>query len=81
MTAKQDTRQLTKINVDLVSMAKDISYISNDVKDIKEKLEVNYATKDWCESRYGEPTKQFKAVVSLILSAVVVAVVSLVVKK
>lgn len=81
MTAKQDTRQLTKINVDLVSMAKDISYISNDVKDIKEKLEVNYATKDWCESRYGEPTKQFKAVVSLILSAVVIAVVSLVVKK
>lgn len=70
-----------KISVDIAVMAEKIINIERTVTSIQKRQEEDFATKDWCEARYGEPTKQFKAIISLILSAVVIAVVGLVIRK
>lgn len=73
----KNTSNISRINSDLIGIAKDISYISSDVKEIKEKMESNYVTKD-----QFEPVKNIVyGMVSLILLAVVGALVALVVNK
>jgi len=76
---KQQTNN--QLSTDIAVMAEKIINIEKTVNSIQKKQDEDFATKDWCEARYGEPTKQFKAVISLILSAVIVAIVGLVIKK
>lgn len=72
---------VNKMAVEQAVILNKLANIEKRVDSIDEKLDKEYATKEWCEARYGEPTKQFKAIISLILSAVVIAVVGLVIRK
>jgi hypothetical protein len=76
---KQQTNN--QLSVDIAVISEKIVNIEKMLTAIQKRLDEDYATKDWCEARYGEPTKQFKAIVSLVLSAVIVAVIGLVIKK
>jgi hypothetical protein len=60
------------MNVDLAVMARDVTSTREDVKDIKTKLESNYATKEWVDSKYA----QTKNIVSGILVTFGLAIVS-----
>ena len=79
MPKKQQTNN--QISIDIAVMAEKIINIEKIVNHIQKNMAEDYATKDWCESHYGEPTRQFKSVISLILSTVVVAVLYLVIRK
>jgi len=79
MPRKQQTNN--QLSVDIAVMAEKVINIEKIVNTIQKDLNEDYATKDWCESHYGEPTRQFKAVVSLVLSTVVLALLYLVIKK
>jgi hypothetical protein len=76
---KQQTNN--QLSVDIAVMSEKIVNIEKMLTAIQKRQDEEFATKDWCEARYGEPTKQFKAIVSLVLSAVIVAVIGLVIKK
>lgn len=73
MTAKKANGTDTKLAV----MANDIAYIKDEVKDIKQKLEGQYVTQD-----EFEPIKKIVyGLVTLILTAVVMGLIGLVLKK
>lgn len=76
-----NTKEINNLTTNVAVILSEMKTVKDDVKDIKEKLGEDYATKEWCESHYGEPTKQFKAIISLIVSLVTVAVIGLVIKK
>jgi hypothetical protein len=67
----------TNTSVDLAVIANDISYIKADVKDIKTKLEMDYVTKQ----EFDPIKKIVYGLVTLILTGVVGAVLSLILKK
>jgi hypothetical protein len=65
-------------------MAKDIQYIQIDVREIKESLRSDYATKEELmrvEDRVALLQKLVYGFVGLILTTVVVALISLVIRK
>lgn len=73
MTKKEEQSDRT----DLAVIKEQVSTIRGDVKDIKTKLELDYVTKD-----QFEPIKRLVyGLVGLILTAVVVAILSLILKK
>jgi hypothetical protein len=79
MSTKQQTNN--QLSVDIAVMSEKIVNIEKMLTAIQKRQDEEFATKDWCESHYGEPTKQFKAIISLIVSVVTVAVIGLVIKK
>lgn len=81
MPKNNTTSTINELSIQMAKIGEKVDRVVLDVQEINRKLDGDYATKEWCESHYGEPTKQFKAIVSLILSAVIVAIVSLVIKK
>ncbi len=52
---KQTTGKQQDANIAV--LMNNIEYIKSDVADIRAKLESNYATKEWCESKFGQTTK------------------------
>jgi hypothetical protein len=58
-----------------------VDRISQDIIEIKQKLEHDIATKEWVNSEYGTTRKNVNYIIGLIVTAVVLAVISLVVKK
>jgi len=81
MTKITPNKEINNLTTSVAVILSEMKTVKDDVKEIKDKLEKDYATKEWCESHYGEPTKQFKAIISLIVSVVTVAVIGLVIKK
>lgn len=86
MTRSKNTADTN--GIDIALLQKDISWIRDsfkdlrgDIEEIKKKLEADFATKEWCESHYGETTKQVKVIIGTILLAVLGAIMSLVIKK
>lgn len=55
--------------------------IALDVKEIRQKLDGEYATKEWVDAQYGQTKKIVNGIVVTILSAVIVALLALVIKK
>jgi hypothetical protein len=47
---------------------------------IDQKLEANYATKEWCNSQYGTTVKMFNGFLITFGSAIVIAVVAFIVR-
>jgi hypothetical protein len=79
MSTKQQTNN--QLSVDIAVISEKIVNIERMLTNIQKRLDEDYATKEWCESKFGEPTRQFKAIISLVVSAVTVAVIGLVIKK
>jgi hypothetical protein len=55
-TINQLSVQLAKIGVEIVNISGDISDLKVSLSDVKKKLEGDYATKEWVDSKYS-PTK------------------------
>jgi hypothetical protein len=66
-----------KNEVNIALIAKDIEYIKGDVKEIKDKMEKNYITRE----EFDPIKKIVYGIVTLVLSGVVVAILALVIKK
>jgi len=67
-------------NVDLALMAKEVSDTSADVKSIKQKLECEYATKEWCITNYGQTKKIVNGIIGLVITAVFGGLLTLLLK-
>lgn len=70
-TINQLSIQLAKIGVEIVNISGDMADLKIAVGDIKKKMEADYATKEWCEGKYGQTTKT----VNMILVAFGLAIV------
>ena len=73
--------QIATVNTNQAVILSQMNDIKEDVKDIKGKLESSYATKEWCESQYGQTKKLVNGIVTVILLAVVGALLTLVIIK
>jgi len=76
MTTKQE-RINDRTNIDLAVIATDVSYIKRDVAEIKNKLEADYVTRQ----EFDPIKKVIYGLVTLILTGVVGAIISLVIRK
>jgi len=77
MTKESNTKEFNKMGVDLAVILNKTGYIEKEVKDIREKLEDDYVTQD-----QFEPVKNIVyGMISVVLLAVIGAVVALVIKK
>lgn len=55
--------------------------LGDDVKDIKQKLEAEYATKEWVDAQYGQTKKLVNGITLTILTTVLLALLGLVIAK
>jgi hypothetical protein len=79
---------LSKMDASFLGLDKSVAVMGSkmdtlvtDVKDIKQKLEGEYATKEWVDAQYGQTRKMVTGIAGIILTAVVIALVALVIKK
>lgn len=56
-TINQLSIQMAKIGEKIENIESNITRVEGGVVDIKKKLEGEYATKEWCEGKYGQTTK------------------------
>ena len=75
MTKKDD------ISVDIAVIKNELISMKEDVAKINIKLDSNYATKEWVTAEYGNTRKMVYGVASVILLAVITALVALVVRQ
>lgn len=73
--------QLNKISIDVGVMLSEMIDIKSDIKVINDKLSSNYATKEWVDLQYGQTKKLVQGFAALILTAVILALIALVVQK
>jgi hypothetical protein len=73
--------QLNKISIDVGVMLNEMIDIKSDIKVINDKLSSNYATKEWVDLQYGQTKKLVQGMAALILTAVILALIALVVQK
>lgn len=65
-------------NIDVI--ATKIDYIQEDVADIKKKLEGSYATKEWCESEFGQTKRLVNAMLVTFGTAIVLAISAFIIR-
>lgn len=70
-TINQLSIQMAKIGEQVKNIEENSARVEGVVTDIKKKLEGEYATKEWCEGKYGQTTKT----VNMILGAIGLAIV------
>jgi hypothetical protein len=80
-TAKTNDVLFNQMAVDQAVMLNEVKTIKTDVADIKDKLDREYATKEWVRAEYDQSKKLINGLASVILLAVVTALVALVVVK
>ena len=67
------------LNVKLAVLTEKVDNIDTVVKDIKSKLENNYATKEWVISEYGQTKKIVNGLIVTVLVEVLGAILALVI--
>jgi hypothetical protein len=77
----KEEAQLNKISIDVGVMLSEMIDIKSDIKVINDKLSSNYATKEWVDLQYGQTKKLVQGFAALILTAVILALIALVVQK
>lgn len=77
----KEASQLNKISIDVGVMLSEMIDIKSDIKVINDKLSSNYATKEWVDLQYGQTKKLVQGFAALILTAVILALIALVVQK
>ena len=79
MTNKNDSQ--SKLEIDVAVILSEMATVKSDVKDIKTKLENNYATKEWVISEYGNTKKIVNGLIVTVLTEVLIAVLAFVIFK
>jgi hypothetical protein len=72
MTKRQ---QVESDEVNMALVKQKVDFVAETVSDIKIKLESNYATKEWCESKYSNTTKIVNGMLITFGTAIVLAIV------
>lgn len=72
---------ISNMNTFVAILETKIDNLGTDVKDIKQKLDSNYATKEWVDAQYGQTKKIVNGLLATVASAVLVALLALVIKK
>ena len=80
MPEKTNNNIFNQMAIDQAVILSKVSRIQTDLDCISTKLEKDYASKEWVNSEYGQIKKGFYGVISLILLAVIGAIVALVLK-
>ena len=70
-TINQLSIQMAKIGEQIKNIEENVTRVEGVVNEVKKKLDGEYATREWCESKYGQTTK----VVNGILGAIGIAIV------
>lgn len=73
--------QKHSITSDIAVLLSQMADIKADVKDIKQKMEEEYATKEWVVSYIGQTKNIVSGLIGLILTAVILSLVALVIKQ
>ena len=76
---KETSNNDLAITVGIISSK--VDRIGEDIKEIKAKLEHDVATKEWVNAEYSGARSAINRVTWIIVSAVILAVISLVLKK
>lgn len=71
---------INKISIDVGVILNQMVEVKADIEKINEKLDSRYATKEWVNMEYGQTKKLVQGMVSVILLAVLGAIVALVVR-
>jgi hypothetical protein len=66
-----DYLRISKLDKAIGIMGGKVDDIKEDMKEVKTKLELNYATKEWCESKFGNTTKLVNAFLAILGTAAV----------
>lgn len=74
-----DVSELIRKGFDMGGLIEKVNNIDSRTKKIDERLERDYATKEWVNSEYGQTKKSVNYVIMLIVTAVIVALIALVV--
>jgi hypothetical protein len=79
-SSNQNTKDIGKISIDVGIILKEVADLKADFKVMDNKLDSNYATKEWVELNFGQTKKIVNGLVTVILLAVLGAIVALVVR-
>jgi uncharacterized membrane protein YqgA involved in biofilm formation len=71
---------ISRISIDVGVILNQMVEVKADIEQIKEKLDSRYATKEWVDMQYGQTKKLVQGMVTVILLAVLGAIVALVVR-
>jgi hypothetical protein len=78
-TQKNNNDIFNQMAVDQAVILNKVTNLEKKVDSIDEKLDKDYATKEWCTSQFGETTKQVKTIIGLIVTTVILALLGLVI--
>lgn len=70
-----------QLGTQVAVIAEKIENIERTVGEIKNKLERDYATKEWVSAEYGQTKKIVNYILGLFGTAIVLAIIGLVIKK
>lgn len=76
-----------QISVDIAVMSEKVGNIeykidtaNRKISDVQTKLEANYATKEWCQSEYGQTKSQVNYLILTFAGAIVLAIAGFVIR-
>jgi hypothetical protein len=70
---ENDYLKISKLDKAIGIMGGKVDDIKEDMREVKTKLELNYATKEWCEGKYGNTTKLVNAFLAILGTSAVTA--------
>jgi hypothetical protein len=78
---KNNNDIFNQMAIDQAVILTKVTNLEKKVDSIDTKLSNEYATKEWCLNQFGETTKQVRTITGIIVTAVVLALIGLVVTK
>ncbi len=70
---------INQMAVDQAVLLTKMSSVEKKVEEIDHKLNSDYATKEWCESQFGQTKKNVNTVIGLIITAVVLGLLKIII--
>ena len=80
MKIKAQSDQITQMAVDQAVILNKITNVEKNVDEIQRKLDSEYATKEWCESKYGQPSKLVYGIITIFGTALALALASFILR-
>jgi len=70
----------SKLEIDIAVILSEMTSVKTDIRDIKNKLEKDYATKEWCRSEFGGTKTTVNGILVTFGLAIVSALATFVIK-
>lgn len=79
-TINQLSIQMAKIGEQVKNIEDNVNRVEGVASEIKKKLDSEYATKEWCESKYGQTTKTVNGILVAFGLAIIGALATFVIR-